>query len=71
MASDRVGFLTFEQMQSRQNFGSTRIRALSLLNYWPEAELFRIGRCYATVIFQKAYWVEYAEKFDGVKILDL
>ena len=71
MESNRVGILTFEQMQAMQNFGSTRIRALSLLNYWPEAELFRIGQRYATVIFQKAYWLEYAEKFDGVKILDL
>jgi hypothetical protein len=42
-----------------------------MMDYWPEAELFRIGRHYSTVIFQKAYWLEYAKKFDGVKILDL
>jgi hypothetical protein len=68
---DRVGFLTFGQMCGRQDLGSSRIRASSLIGYWPESELFKIGRCYSTVIFQKAYWLEYAKAFNGLKILDL
>jgi hypothetical protein len=71
MTSDRVGILTFEQMQSEQDLGSTRIRALSMVEYWPEAELFQMGQRYSTVIFQKTYWLEYVKMFDGVKILDL
>jgi hypothetical protein len=58
-------------MCGRQDMGSTRIRASHVIAHWPEAEFFRIGRCYSTVIFQKAYWVSYAKAFTGFKILDL
>lgn len=66
-----VGIVTLEDFQRRENIGSTRIRARWLLNYWPEAEMFATGRKYEVVIFQKAYWLQYAEAFNGLKILDL
>jgi hypothetical protein len=69
--SKRVGFLTFEQIRSEVGLGSTRIRARWLINHWEEAELFTIGRKYDAVVFQKAYWVDYARQFSGIKILDL
>lgn len=71
MTEKTVGIVTFEDFQSRTNIGSTRIRARWLLNYWPEAEFFTTGREYRAVIFQKAYWVHYAEIFQGVKIIDV
>jgi hypothetical protein len=71
MREKTVGIVTIEDFQRRQNIGSTRIRARWLLNYWPEAEMFSTGRCYEVVIFQKAYWLQYAEAFSGIKILDL
>ena len=66
-----VGILTSEQMRSETGIGSSRIRASWLTRYWPEAELFDVGKNYSAVIFQKAYWVEYAERFCGIKILDI
>lgn len=71
MTRKTVGIVTFEDFQKRTHIGSTRIRAWWLLNYWPEAEPFTTGRKYDAVIFQKAYWVHYAELFEGVKIIDV
>jgi hypothetical protein len=71
MREKTVGIVTIEDFQRRKNIGSTRIRARWLLNYWPEAEMFTTGRRYEVVIFQKAYWLQYAEAFNGIKILDL
>jgi hypothetical protein len=36
-----------------------------------EAEIFKFGAKYDVVIFQKAYFIEYAKAFQGIKILDL
>jgi hypothetical protein len=69
--SSRVGFLTFEQIRSEVGLGSSRIRARWLINHWQEAELFTIGKKYDAIIFQKAYWTDYARSFPGIKILDL
>lgn len=65
-----VGWVTFDQMNGKTS-GSTRIRALNPIKYWPEAEVFVSGRKYDALIFQKAYWTPYAKLFDGVKIFDL
>lgn len=67
----KVGVLTFEQYQGKKNLGSSRIRGHWLVDNWPEAELFVQGKKYDAVIYQKAYMVEHAKRFDGVKILDL
>ena len=66
-----IGVLSFEQMLSRYDIGSSRIRAHWLIKCWPDAELFRMGNYYSTIIFQKAYWLEYAMKYSGIKILDI
>lgn len=69
----RIGIVTFEKFHGRKTntIGSSRIRAHNLVKYWPEAEIFKHARKYDVLIFQKAYWPEMAEKFDGIKILDL
>jgi len=67
----KIGLVTFEQFHGRRNIGSSRIRARWLVKYWDEAELFKIGQKYDAVIYQKAYMVEHAKVFKGVKILDL
>lgn len=66
-----IGVLTFEQYEGRKDIGSSRIRGKWLVNHWPEAELFVQGKKYDVVIYQKAYWVEHAKTFDGIKILDV
>lgn len=73
-----IGFLTFEKYQQKRNIGSSRIRARWVLEkineLYPDeykAEEFIIGQKYDVVVFQKAYWVEYAKLYKGLKILDL
>jgi hypothetical protein len=67
----KTGILTYEQFHGGRNIGSSRIRGQWLANHWAEAELFKVGRRYETVIFQKVYWIEYFKQFQGTKILDL
>jgi len=67
----KVAFLGFDQMHGRINIGSSRIRCDWLIKYWPEATRFKQGGKYDVVVFQKAYWVDYAKAFKGIKILDL
>lgn len=68
-----VSFLTFEQYHGRKigTIGSSRIRADWLIKYWSEAERFVMGKEYDVVIYQKAYFIEHAKRFKGLKILDL
>lgn len=68
-----TAWLTMERMSNRplNSVGSSRIRARWLLNYWPEAEEYVIGKAYDTLCFQKVYWKNMMEVFKGVKILDL
>jgi hypothetical protein len=66
-----VGIVTFDVATRHPQAGSSRIRARWLLRYWPEAEIFAQGRKYRAVVFQKVYWLEYARRFDGLKILDV
>jgi len=69
----KVGLLTFEQFQGKGiNWaGSSRIRGRWLVKYWDDAEIFNMGSKYDVVIYQKAYWIDHAKKFTGIKILDL
>ena len=67
----RVGMVTFEQYHRKANIGSTRIRCDWPIKYWEDAERYHIGRNYDVIIYQKAYWVEHAKLFKGIKILDL
>ncbi len=67
----KIGFATFAREIRRPEVGCTRIRVTWPLRYWPEAEVFEPGRAYEVIVFQKAYWLEYARQFAGLKILDL
>jgi hypothetical protein len=67
----KIGILTFEQFHGKKNIGSTRIRVKWPVNHWPEAEEFTMGQRYDVVIYQKAYWLEHAQAFKGLKILDI
>jgi hypothetical protein len=71
MANKKVSFFTFEKMEGREQIGSSRIRARWVAKYWDEAEIYKEGKKYETVIYQKAYFVEHAKIYDGIKILDL
>jgi len=66
-----VGFCTFEKYEGRKDIGSSRIRAQWLCNYWPDAEIYKQGKKYDVIVFQKSYWVKMAEKFKGIKIFDI
>lgn len=66
-----IGFVSFAKFHGKEDIGSTRIRVDWLCNYWPEAEVAKMGRKYEVVILQKAYWLEYAQLFQGIKILDV
>lgn len=74
----KTAILTFEQMHGKKDIGSSRIRGHWIVANWQkwgrdigECELFRFGEKYDAVIFQKAYFVEYAKRFKGIKILDI
>lgn len=67
----KCGIVTFEKYLGRKNIGSSKIRGEWLINHWPEAEIFNQGEKYDVVIYQKAYWVEHAKVFNGIKILDI
>lgn len=74
----KIGIITFEDFDGRKDIGSAMIRAKWIISKWKEAgpdlgeaELFKFGEKYDAVIFQKAYWHDYAENFKGVKILDI
>lgn len=65
-----TGIITYEQWHNKQA-GSSKIRGKYLAKYWDEAELFKSGRKYDTVIYQKVYWIDHAKQFKGLKILDI
>lgn len=67
----RIGILKFEQFRGQKNLGSSKIRGQWLIDRWDEAEEFVQGQKYDAVIYQKAYFVDHAKHFKGVKIFDL
>ncbi|HBX15888.1 MAG: hypothetical protein UV20_C0009G0036 [Candidatus Magasanikbacteria bacterium GW2011_GWA2_42_32] len=67
----KIAFLGFDQWQGKFNIGSSRIRCDWPIKYWQEAERFKQGRYYDVIIFQKAYWIDYAKTYKGIKILDI
>lgn len=69
----RVGMMTMEDYQNRglNSVGSSRIRGRWLVKYWDEASMYRMGYEYDVMIYQKVYWDNMMEKFDGVQILDI
>lgn len=72
--SKTIRFLTFEQFHAKTNVGSTKIRVHNLINYWPEAELYKYGEKPDVLIFQKVYMgrdYDFIKTFSGTKILDI
>ena len=69
-----TAFFTFDQFHGKRDSAGTRIRAEWLINYWPEAEIYKLGKKYQTIIFQKVYMPHFARlnKDAGIKqILDI
>lgn len=68
-----IGIFSFESFENRQkdSVGSSRIRCTWLMNHWPEAEPYKIGKKYGVIIFQKVYFPRLFKEFDGIKILDI
>jgi len=68
-----IGIITFEKKDNRVkgSIGSSRIRGQWIWQNWHEAEEFMIGKKYETVIFQKVYWLMFANAFKGIKIFDI
>lgn len=74
----KTGLLLFEQFQGKKDLGSSRIRGHWIVKHWKDigfdigdAEIYRYGAKYDAVIYQKAYFVEHAKEFKGIKIFDL
>ena len=69
----KIAFVTMEKTDNRlpNSVGSSRIRARWVYERWDEAEEYRIGGKYDVLIFQKVYWENMMEQFQGIKILDL
>lgn len=67
------GIITFENCENRlkDSVASSRIRGDWLVKYWEEAEIYRPGKKYDILIFQKAYWREMLAGFKGLKIFDI
>lgn len=74
----KTGFALFEQMMGKKDIGSSRIRGHWVVRHWKDAgpdigdaEVFKHGGKYDAIIFQKAYWTQMANAFQGVKIFDI
>ncbi len=67
----KIGILKFEQFRGQKNLGSSKIRGQWLIDRWDDAEEFVQGQKYDAVIYQKAYFVDHAKLFKGIKIFDL
>ena len=67
----KIGILKFEQFRGQKNLGSSKIRGQWVIDRWDEAEEFVQGQKYDVVIYQKAYFVDHAKHFKGIKIFDL
>ena len=70
----KVGFFAFNLYHGKGEVGSTTIRVDNVVKYWQEAERFKYGQKYDTVIFQKVYmqadW-KFHEHLECTKILDM
>lgn len=69
----KIGMMTMEDYQNRNinTVGSSRIRGRWLVKYWDNLEMYKMGRDYGAIIYQKVYWENMMEKFGGLQILDI
>jgi len=65
----KIGIWPFDHDRDKRE-GSSRIRCEWLIKYWPEAEEYKIGKNYDVILFQKVYFPEFMERFNGIKIMD-
>jgi len=65
------GILLFEKIHNKRDVASSRVRGRWYIKYWPELEEFVYGKKYDFVIYQKAYLLDHAKNYDGIKILDI
>lgn len=67
-----IGIKIFSQTGADRNSASSRIRCDWMIKYSKgEMEIFKYGKKYDVVIFEKFYDVSYAKMFKGIKILDM
>lgn len=69
----KIGLLTMEKYENRKpnSVGSSRIRGRWVMKYCQEIEEFKNGVAYDVVIYQKAYWKDHMQRYQGIKIFDL
>jgi hypothetical protein len=67
----KIAFYLFEQFHGRQGMGSSKIRGHWVSKYWEDSEIFKMGKKYDVIIYQKVYHIDHAKEFRGFKILDL
>lgn len=66
----QTGILTFESFTQKKS-GSTFLRAIGLSDTTDDFHIWKHGVAFDNLIFQKVYWQEMMECFEGPKILDL
>jgi hypothetical protein len=75
METAMIRFFTFSQFHNKvPPAGSTHIRVMQLLKYWPDAQLYEYGENPDVLIFQKVYMAQdyqFPAHFEGIKILDI
>ena len=68
----QIGILPFSHFEGANKIvGSSFLRAEGVANNADDFEIWRQGRKYDGLIFQKVYWKEMMQLFKGPKILDL
>ena len=67
----KIGYYLFEDVHGKANAASSRMRGHWMVKHWPEAEIYKRGKKYDVMIFQKVYFPEFSEVFKGFKILDI
>lgn len=68
----RIGILPFSHfVGANKVVGSSFLRAEGIANNAADFEIWKQGRKYHSLIFQKVYWKEMMQLFKGPKILDL
>ena len=68
----QIGILPYSHFDGANNIvGSSFLRAESVANNARDFEIWKYGKKYEALIFQKVYWKELMQIFKGPKILDL
>jgi hypothetical protein len=69
----KIAMLSMEDYENRKfdTVGSSRIRCRWVEKYCKDIVPFKNGGEYDAVIYQKAYWKEHMDAFQGIKIFDI